>query len=156
MAIALGIAAAAGIILLDALVFHSAVVEALARAGRPLPHVARWKGALACFYGGVAEEIQLRLFLMTAIAWCLAKVTRSTSHATFAIANVVAALAFGAGHLPMAAHVFGLTTVIVVRTILLNGLGGIVFGALYARWGLEHAMVAHFCCDVVLHVVVGG
>jgi hypothetical protein len=56
----------------------------------------------------------------------------------------------------MAAHVFGLTTTIVVRTILLNALAGVVFGDLYARWGLEHAMVAHFCGDIVLHVIVGS
>jgi membrane protease YdiL (CAAX protease family) len=75
----------------------------------------------------------------------------------FAAANVVAALAFGAGHLPMAAQVFGgLTTMVVVRTIALNALGGIVFGSLYSRWGLERAMVAHFCADIVLHVVLGA
>lgn len=29
-------------------------------------------------------------------------------------------------------------------------------GKLYRRYGLEHAMVAHFCGDVVLHGVIGG
>jgi hypothetical protein len=158
-AAALGIVAGAAIVLLDATIFQHAMSAAMAEAGQAAPHVARWKGALASFYGGIAEEIQLRLFFMTLIAWCLAKVTRSTSPSPllFAVANVVAALAFGAGHLPMAAQVFGgLTTMVVVRTIVLNALAGIVFGALYSRWGLERAMVAHFCADIVLHVVLGA
>jgi hypothetical protein len=156
LAAALGGAAGGAIVLLDAVAFRHAVTEAMAQAGRTLPHIARWKGALASFYGGIAEEIELRLFFMTAIAWCLAKVTRRRSPAIFVVANIVAATAFGAGHLPMAGHVLGLTTVIVVRTMLLNGLGGIVFGALYSHFGLEHAMLAHFCADIVLHVVLAG
>jgi hypothetical protein len=55
-----------------------------------------------------------------------------------------------------AAQVFGpLTSVVVARTLLLNALGGVAFGALYWRSGLEHAMVARFCTDIVLHVVAG-
>jgi hypothetical protein len=155
-AVAVGVAAAAAIVVLDKVVFDDAVVRALTRAGRTMPHAARWKGALASFYGGIAEEIQLRLFFMTAVAWCLAKATHGTPGWIFVLANIVAALAFGAGHLPLAAKVFGLTTMIVVRTVALNSLAGIAFGALYARWGLEHAMVAHFTSDIVLHVVLGG
>lgn len=37
---------------------------------------------------------------------------------------------------------------------MLNMLAGIVFGALYWKLGLEHAMVAHFCADLVLHVAI--
>jgi hypothetical protein len=156
IAAALGVAAGVAILLLDMLLFRHAVMDAMARAGKTMPHHARWKGALASFYGGIAEEIQLRLFLMTIIAWCLARIRRIRSSTIFVSANIVSAIAFGAGHLPMAAHVFGLTGVIVFRTVLLNALGGFVFGALYARWGLEHAMVAHFCADIVLHVIIGG
>jgi hypothetical protein len=158
VAMAVGVVTGGAIVLLDAAIFQRAMSAAMAQAGQAAPHAARWKGALASFYGGIAEEILLRLFFMTLVAWCIAKITRRTSPSAgvFAAANVVAALAFGAGHLPMAAQVFGLTTMVVVRTIALNALGGIVFGALYSRWGLERAMVAHFCADLVLHVVVGG
>lgn len=157
VAVGLGVAAAAVIVLLDAVVFHGGMRDALAQAGRDMPRAARWKGALACFYGGIAEEVQLRLFLMTAVAWCLDKAIRPSSpRAVLVAANVVAALVFGAGHLPLAVQIFGLSAIVVVRTVVLNALGGVAFGALYARFGLEHAMVAHFCADVVLHVVVGG
>jgi membrane protease YdiL (CAAX protease family) len=40
--------------------------------------------------------------------------------------------------------------------VLLNAVAGIPFGFLYWRKGLEHAMAAHFCADVVLHVIVGS
>ena len=30
----------------------------------------RWEGLLASFYGGICEEIQFRLFLMSSIVWC--------------------------------------------------------------------------------------
>jgi Type II CAAX prenyl endopeptidase Rce1-like len=153
-AAAIGAVAGGAIVALDAIAFGSSL-------STPLPHVAthptRLQGALASFYGGIAEEVQVRLFFMTAIAWCLAKVSRSKGSWVFVTAVVVASVAFGAGHLPFAAQVLGpLTAPVVVRVILLNALAGLAFGALYWRWGLEHAMVAHFCADLVLHVVVGG
>ena len=67
-------------------------------------------------------------------------------------AVVVAAIAFGAGHLPAAAKVWPLDTVVVTRTLLLNGIAGLVFGWFYVRHGLESAMLSHFCADLVLHV----
>jgi hypothetical protein len=33
---------------------------------------------------------------------------------------------------------------------------GIAFGFLYWQWGLEYAMLSHFCADIVLHVIGGG
>ncbi|MCV4861147.1 hypothetical protein OFB63_34375, partial [Escherichia coli] len=39
-----------------------------------LPAVARWKRLLASFYGGINEELLLRLFLMTLVAWLLGRI----------------------------------------------------------------------------------
>ena len=41
----------------------------------------------------------------------------------------------------------------ITRALLLNGIGGIVFGWLYWKRGLLAAMLAHFSADIVLHVV---
>jgi len=41
-----------------------------------------------------------------------------------------------------------------VRAIVLNGLVGVIAGWLYWRRGLESAMVAHFCADLVVHVAL--
>jgi hypothetical protein len=148
-----GVVASAVVLALDAGLFAHWMPPIPEQAAHP----ERWKGALGSFYGGIGEEVQLRLFFMTALAWVLAKVSRGTAPWVFVTAIALAALAFGAGHLPFAAQVFGsLSTILVVRTVLLNALAGIAFGVLYWRWGLEHAIVAHFCADLVVHVIVGG
>jgi membrane protease YdiL (CAAX protease family) len=120
---------------------------------------AAWKGLLASFYGGFVEEIMLRLFLLSVLALVLQALatggkprSRPLAPWIFWTANLASALAFGAGHLPAAAALAPLTGMLVTRTIVLNGLGGVVFGALYRRWGLEAAMLAHFSADLVLHV----
>jgi hypothetical protein len=40
--------------------------------------------------------------------------------------------------------------------MVLNTLAGFAFGILFWRYGVEHAMVAHFSTDLVLHVVAGN
>lgn len=115
-----------------------------------------WRGALASLYGATAEEIQTRLLLVSALVWLLARLNRRVARPwMFAVAIVVAALLFGAGHLPAAisAGLAG-TPLLVMRIIALNALAALVFGWLFWKYGLEHAMLAHFCADVILHVVV--
>ena len=125
-----------------------------------VPSIARWKGFLASFYGGITEELLLRLFLMTLIAWIIWKVFmkgKSKPNALmFWVAIVIAAILFGAGHLPAASLIWTLTPIVVLRVILLNAIGGIAFGFLYWKQGLEYAMLAHFCADIMLHVILGG
>jgi membrane protease YdiL (CAAX protease family) len=112
------------------------------------------EGFLASFYGGITEELQLRLFLMTLLVWMLTLAGRHRPKpALFWLAIVVAAIAFGAGHLPAAQQVWGLSGIVVVRTIVLNALGGLVFGWLYWKRGFEMAMLGHFSADIVLHVL---
>jgi membrane protease YdiL (CAAX protease family) len=119
---------------------------------------AAWKGFLASFYGGIAEEILLRLFVMSFFVW-LARFLSKTSDgkptsAVFWIANILAAVLFGLGHLPTVALLVPLTPLILARTILLNGLIGVACGWLYWKRGLESAMVSHFSADLVLHVLL--
>lgn len=113
-----------------------------------------WRGLLASFYGGVVEEIICRLFLLTLIAWALARCNHRVAQPWMMVAAIIlAALTFGAGHLP-AAFASGLAPSggAIAHIVLLNALAGIAFGAVFWRWGLEHAMLAHFCADLVLHV----
>jgi membrane protease YdiL (CAAX protease family) len=119
---------------------------------------AAWKGFLASFYGGIAEEIQLRLFVMSLFVW-LGRFISKTSEgkptsAVFWTANILAAVLFGLGHLPTTALLVPLTPLIITRAVILNGLIGIVCGWLYWKRGLESAMVAHFSADLVLHVLL--
>ena len=65
-AVAIGLACAAVIIVLDQSVFLRMDPEGLGTLGSI--HPAPWKGFLASFYGGIAEEIQLRLFFLSLLA----------------------------------------------------------------------------------------
>lgn len=115
-----------------------------------------WRGALASFYGGIVEEVLYRLLLVSALVWLLARCNRRVARPwMFVLAIVLAALLFGAGHLP-AAHAAGLpgTPLLVARIVLLNAVVAVVFGGLFWKYGLEHAMLAHFCADLVLHVAL--
>ena len=113
-----------------------------------------WHGFLASFYGGIVEEVELRLFVMTLLVWVVAKIRGKTPTAgLYWFAILGAALLFGAGHLPAAAQVWPLDAIVVARVLLLNALAGVVFGWLYWKRGLEVAMLAHFSADLVLHVV---
>jgi membrane protease YdiL (CAAX protease family) len=72
----------------------------------------------------------------------------------FWTANIATAVLFGLGHLPATAALAPLSVALVVRAVVLNGTAGLVFGALYGRYGLEWAMTSHFGVDVVVHVAL--
>ena len=154
LAISTGVAAGAVILLLEGLVFIPLLPEILRITHQPPP----WQGLLAAFYGGINEELFSRLGIMTLLVWAGAKLIRRKrpGPGVVWVANVLAALLFGAGHLPTLAALAPLTTIVVVRTLLLNGIAGVVFGWLYWRHGLLAAMVAHFSADIVLHVVTAA
>lgn len=108
-------------------------------------------------YGAVIEEVMMRLFLMSLVAFLLhllfERRREGVSTAVLAAANVVSAFLFAAGHLPANSIMFGLTPVIVFRCFLLNGVFGLAFGWLYRRFGLRYAMLAHGACHVVSKLI---
>ena len=116
-----------------------------------------WKRLLACFYGGIFEELFMRLFFLSLIAWVAGKLLRERANGltvrAFWIANILVAILFGLGHLPSASLVMPITPLVVVAALTLNGIAAIAFGLLYRRLGLESAMVAHFTADFVLYVI---
>jgi len=160
--IALGVIAASLIISLDVFVFQPALLKELGDSASPdaLQNIkpAAWKGFLASFYGGIAEEIQLRLFVMSFFAWLGRFISKTQedkpTSPVFWTANILAAILFGLGHLPATATIIPLTPLVVSRAILLNGIGGVIFGWLYWKRGLEAAMIAHFSAGIVLHVLL--
>jgi membrane protease YdiL (CAAX protease family) len=162
VSIIVGVSAALLIIALELIIFQPALVRELGdsiealnlEAARP----AAWKGFLASFYGGIVEEILLRLFLMSLLAWLGSFISKTPegkpTNIVFWIANILAAIIFGIAHLPATASLIPLTPLVITRALVLNGLAGIAFGYLYWKRGLESAMVAHFSADIILHVVL--
>lgn len=117
-----------------------------------------WQGLLAMFYGGITEELMVRLFGMTLIVWLLVRVTkkekREIPNSFYYIAIFLTAILFGLGHLPATIQIFGeLSMIIVIRALVLNGLLGLWFGYLYWRKGLEYAIIAHMSADFFIHVL---
>jgi len=116
-----------------------------------------WQGFLASFYGGIAEEVLLRLFLMSLIVWFTFIIKKDKDGKPTIvgvwISIILAAIIFGIGHLPATAQIATITITVIMRAIVLNGIAGIAFGWLYWKKGLESAMIAHFSADIVLHVI---
>lgn len=105
-------------------------------------------------YGGITEELMLRFGLMSVLAFVGWRVTGRRSDGPgptlMWAAIVVSALLFGLGHLPALGRAVDLTPVLVARTVLLNGVAGVLFGWLYWRRSLEAAMVSHAAFHVPL------
>lgn len=114
-----------------------------------------WNALVASvLYGGVIEEVMLRLFMMSLLAWLGWKLffrKREQIPAGVIVgANVIAALLFAAGHLPATVSMLGgLTLPIVLRCFLLNGGFGLLFGWLYRKYGIQYSMLGH----AMLHIV---
>ncbi len=144
---------------LETYVFAPAVQAELGQAAGASSgsHTTPWQGFLASFYGGIDEEILLRLFLLSLLAW-LGKFISHTSDGrptvgVFWTANILAAILFGLGHLPATAALMPITPLVITRAVVLNGLLGIGFGYFYSKYGIESAMLSHFSADLVLHVL---
>jgi hypothetical protein len=118
-----------------------------------------WQGVLAAFSAGITEETIYRLFGLTLLAWlgCLLFCRRAGRPAIWLLwtANILFALFFGLAHLPAASQRgILLDLAVVTRTLILNGVGGVVFGWLYWSYGLESAMLAHISADMILYGLV--
>lgn len=155
ISIGLGILASILIIGLDYLFSFAGSTSSVVLAQTIPP---AWQGFLSSFYGGINEEILLRLFLMTLIAWVIFKIKKTEegkpTNGGMWLAIILAAVIFGIGHLPTALAIATLTPLLIIKVITLNAVGGIIFGWLYWKKGLESAMISHFSADIVLHVIL--
>ena len=109
-------------------------------------------------YGGVVEEVMMRLFLMSGLSllgWKLFfRREAAVPVKVLAAANILSALAFAAGHLPVTAQTFGgLTPLVIFRCFLLNGAGGLLFGRFYRKYGIQYAMLAHMLFHLVSRTI---
>lgn len=151
--IALGIATGITIYVGDLLFIAAGVSFNIEMSAIPV-----WKKFLGSFYGGIGEEILLRLFFVSMLVWLLAKFTKqpsaTTNNGIVWTAIVIAAVVFGIAHLPATAAITTITPLIIIRAITLNGIGGLIFGWLYWKRGLVAAMIAHFCTDIMILIVL--
>jgi membrane protease YdiL (CAAX protease family) len=148
-AVVSGILIGFALFLFDKTLFHSTLLLGA--------HPPMWAGALASIYGGINEEILLRLFLFTLIYFLFSKCIKlNTSNKTFILwtVNIMVAVLFGIGHLPAAFKLITPSAFEIFRILFLNGIAGVVFGWLYWSKGLWTAIAAHFVTDLMIHVLL--
>lgn len=109
-------------------------------------------------YGGVVEEVMLRLFMMSLLAWLSWKLffrrAEKVPTGVIVAANVISALLFAAGHLPATQMMFGaLTPLLLLRCFLFNGGAGLFFGWLYRKHGIQYAMIGHAMAHIVSKLI---
>lgn len=110
---------------------------------------------LASFYGGISEEIIYRLFGVNVGIWLVMKVRRSVQRKNAVwIAILLSGLIFGMGHIVNAGLAGTLDSMFIVRVLVLNGFGSVVFGVVYWRYSLLAAMGAHFIADLYVHILL--
>ncbi len=133
-------------------------VAASYESGLLYKNVDNWIASV--LYGGIVEELMLRLFMMSLVAFMIWKLffkkyaKEEIPVKVFIIANVICALLFAAGHLPATISMFGeLSFVILLRCFLLNGALGFVFGELYRRYGIQYAFIGHMGAHIVSKLI---
>ncbi|HEY9881606.1 MAG TPA: CPBP family glutamic-type intramembrane protease [Leptolyngbyaceae cyanobacterium] len=110
----------------------------------------------AILYGGITEELLMRWGLLSLLAWLgwrLFQRQRPVGSGVIWGAILLAALLFGLGHLPLALARVPFTSWLLARTLILNGLGGIIFGWLYWKRSLEAAIIAHASTHVAFSAI---
>ena len=149
-------------IFLHSVIFDPPLHEMLEKLGIAVPDAAQIPpvyGFLAAISAGITEETLFRLFGLSLLA-CLGGLLLHDSNGRpkpiiFWIANVLFALAFGVAHLPAQATIgLPLNPLVVTATLVLNGIGGLVFGWLFFTFGLESAILAHILADIVRHSLI--
>ena len=127
------------------------------------PHPEFPVSILASLSAGVGEEIAFRGFVFGLWGFLLNWIFKRFNGRTAALwtANIIAALAFGAGHLGTVMYLTGAASpaeippVLLAEVFLLNGVVGIIAGERYMKDGLVAASGVHFWTDIFWHVLWG-
>jgi len=118
---------------------------------------------LASISAGIGEEIAFRGFVLGLWAIILNFLLKRINglNAALWLSNIIAALAFGAGHLGSlmiltgASTIMDISPILLIEIFLLNGIVGIAAGDRYIKDGLVAAVGVHFWTDIVFHVIWG-
>ena len=108
-----------------------------------------WRPWALGFESSILEEVIFRLFAMGVLGWIATRIVKHGRTPT-AIALGASSLLFAVAHLPAWSSATPVTTALVVGVVLLNGLGGLLLGWAFWRWGLPYAILCHFAGDVVI------
>ena len=149
-------------VFLHTVVFDPPLNAMLEKLSIPIPKGARTPplyGFLAALSAGITEEILYRLFGLSLLAWLGGLLFHNSDGRpkpiVFWSANLLLALGFGVAHLPAQAAVgLPINPLVITSTLVLNGIGGLVFGWLFWTFGLENAILAHIFADIIRHSLI--
>jgi len=133
-------------------------LSGLQSALKPVTGLKNWVKILAALYGGIAEELIMRLGIFTLLAWLLQSVLHQPAPplAVLWSVNVAVSALFAAGHLPAMAALAPLTPLVTLRILLLNFPLSLVFGFAYFHFGLEYAILTHAAASLTLQLAGGA
>jgi len=118
----------------------------------PEAYPASWMLVLASVQAGIREEIFMRLFLMTILAWLGGLVQREEdgrpSPTVMWCAVILSGFLFGYAHIDQVVPTPEIYDALILM-LMVNMMFGIVFGWLYWKQGLESAILAHFMVDAL-------
>lgn len=110
--------------------------------------------AVRFLYGGITEEILMRFGLMTFFVWLLFKIFKTLNAKIYWAGILLATILFAIGHFPAVFQAVGSPSAVLLSYIVLgNSIGGIIFGWLYWKRGLESAFIAHIFAHVVMVLI---
>lgn len=105
------------------------------------------------FDQGINAEIIYRLFLMTFFVWFLSKnqslENKEIPAITFWIAILLTSLISG-----FISSIHGTYELIKLQFFVFSSIGGVIFGWLYWKKGIESAILAHFISNLVLVLII--
>jgi hypothetical protein len=162
IALIAGVALVLSSVFLHAVIFDPPLHVMLAKLGIPIPKAAQTRpgyGFLAAISAGIMEETLFRLFGLSVLAWLGGLLFHHADGrpkpTVLWTANILFALSFGVAHLPAQTNIgLPINPLVVTATIVLNGIGGLLFGWLFFPFGLESAILAHILADIARHSLI--
>lgn len=102
-------------------------------------------------YGGFTEEIIFRFGFMTLIVWSTSKIAKRGQVNIYWVGILITSTIFALAHLPVTFQaVKNPSTALITYLLIGTSIGGIIFGWLYWKKGLESAFIAHICSHIVI------
>lgn len=106
-------------------------------------------------FGGITEEILMRFGLMTFLVWLASKIFKMGNTIKYWIGITLSSLIFAIGHFPVVFQSVENPSIAFLSYIILgNSIGGVAFGWLYWKKGLEAAMIAHIFAHAVMAIAI--
>jgi membrane protease YdiL (CAAX protease family) len=93
----------------------------------------------------------MRFGVMTLIIWILSKIFKRKVNWIYWFGIIIAALLFALAHFPVAFQALtNPSSSLLIYILIGNSIGGIIFGWLYWKKGLESAFIGHLITHIVL------